>query len=257
MENKTVASQSVNLNVYHAGPASPHNVVFLHGDSGAATQWFSVMEDLADAHSVTVFDQRGHGSSSPATNGDYSYEIRADDLQAVVASLDSQSTILVAHSGSAGVALEYAKTHADSLRGIYFLDPAANPQSLPEDMRQGFMSSIQSENGLAVVQGYFTSIAGPNPETITAVTGDAARVTPDARVGFARALMEWKPEVAMTHWTGPTFMAITPANDTPAAIRHLCERVEYGLLSTEGHWPQLDTPETVAQSIRSFINGLL
>lgn len=256
MENKTVINQSVNLNVYHTGPASTYNVVFLHGDSGAATQWFTVMEDLADIHSVAVFDQRGHGSSSPAASGDYGYEIRADDLQAVIASLGSQPIILVAHSGSAGVALEYAKTHAESLRGIYFLDPASDPRVMPEDMRQGLMSAIRSENGLDVVQGYYVSIAGQNPETIATVTGDAAKVAPDARIGFAQALIDWNPEVAMSHWTGPTFMAITSANDTPAAIRHLAETVEYDLLSTEGHWAQLDTPEIVAQSIRSFINGL-
>ena len=85
MENKIVTNQSVNLKVYHTGPESADNVVLLHGDSGAATQWFTVMADLAKTHSVTVFDQRGHGLSSPATNGDYSYEVRADDLQAVVA----------------------------------------------------------------------------------------------------------------------------------------------------------------------------
>ena len=256
MENKIVINKSVNLNVYHTGPTSAYNVVFLHGDSGAAAQWFKVMEDLADLHSVVVFDQRGHGSSSPATSGDYGYETRADDLQAVIASLGSQPIILVAHSGSAGVALEYAKTHAESLRGIYFLDPASDPRAMPEDMRQGLLGSIRSENGLDVVQGYFASIAGQNPETIATVSGDAAKVAPDARIGFVQALMDWNPEVAMSHWAGSTFMAITAANDTPAAIRHLGETVEYDLLSTEGHWPQLDTPEIVAQSIRSFINGL-
>jgi pimeloyl-ACP methyl ester carboxylesterase len=256
MENKIVINQSVKLSVYHTGPASTYNVVFLHGDSGAAAQWFTVMEDLADTHSVTVFDQRGHGSSSPAPSGDYSYEIRADDLRAVTATLSSQPIILVAHSGSAGVALEYAKTHAESLRGIYFLDPASDPRAMPEDMRQGFMGAIQSENGLDVVQGYFASIAGQKSETIATVTSDAAKVATDARIGFAQAMFDWNPEVAMSHWTGPTFMAITSANDTPAAIRHLGETVEYDLLTTEGHWPQLDTPEIVAQSIRSFIDGL-
>jgi pimeloyl-ACP methyl ester carboxylesterase len=256
MENKIVINQSVNLIVYHTGPASTYNVVFLHGDSGAATQWFTVMEDLTDIHSVTAFDQRGHGSSSPATSGDYGYEIRADDLQAVIASLGSQPIILVAHSGSAGVVLEYARTKPESLRGIYFLDPASDPRAMPEDMRQELMGAIRSENGLDVVQGYYASIAGQRPETIATVTGDAAKVAPDARIGFAQALIDWKPEVAMSHWTGPTFMAITSANDTPAAIRCLSKTVESELLSTEGHWAQLDTPEIIAQSIRSFINGL-
>ncbi len=256
MENKIVTTQAVSLNVYHTGPASAYNVVFLHADNGAATQWFTVMKDLADMHSVTVFDQRGHGLSSPAANGNYSYEIRAADLQAVIASLDSRPTILVAHSGSAGVALEYAKTHAKSLRGIYFLDPASDPRVMPEDMRQGFMNAIRSENGLDVVQSYYVSIAGQNPETIATVTSDAAKVAPEARIGFAQALMNWNPEAAMSHWTGPTFMAITSANDTPAAIRHLGETIEYDLLSTDGHWTQLDRPESVAQSIRSFIEGL-
>ncbi|MVO18690.1 alpha/beta fold hydrolase [Parasedimentitalea huanghaiensis] len=256
IENKIVINQSANLSVYLTGPKSTHNVVFLHGDNAAATQWFAVMEDLADIHSVTVFDQRGHGSSSPATSGGYDYEIRADDLQAVVASLGPQPVILVAHSGSAGVALEYAKTHAASLSGIYFLDPASDPRAMPDDMRQGVMDAIRSENGLGIVQGYFTSIAGQNPKTIEIVTNDAAKVVRDARIGVAQALFDWNPDIAMSHWAGPTFMAITSVNDTPAAIRLLSETVEYNILSTEGHWPHLDTPEIVAQSIRSFIDSL-
>ncbi len=256
METKNVVNQSVSLSVFHTGPASGTNVIFLHSDSGAAAQWFRVMDDLADEHPVAAFDQRGHGSSSPAANGDYIYEIRAADLQAVVASFGSRQTILVAHSGSAGVALEYARTHAGSLRGIYFLDPASDPRSIPEDMRQGFLGAIESESGLEAVQGYLASIAGQNPMTIETVTGDAAMVAPDARFEFAQALMNWNAEAAMSHWTGPAFMAITPANDTPASIRHFGETVEYSILPAEGHWAQLDTPESVAQSIRTFINGL-
>ena len=256
IETEIVINQSANLSIYRAGPETTHNVVFLHSDSGAATQWFSVMENLADTHSVVAFDQRGHGSSSPSESGDYSYEARAEDLQKVIASLGSQSVVLVAHSGSAGAALKYAEANADSLRGIYFLDPASDPRAMPEEMRQGFLDAIRSENGLDAVQGYFASIAGQNPETITTVTSDAAKVAPDARIGFAQALMDWDPEIAMSYWTGPTFMAITSANDTPASIRHLNETVEYELLSTEGHWAQLDAPEIVARSIRSFIDSL-
>lgn len=244
------------LRVYQAGADSADALVFVHGDSGRASQWFAVMARLADDYRVIGYDQRGHGASSPGAGGDYDYPARARDLASVIEAGGLSEVVLVAHSAGAGVALQYAAEHGDSVRAVYLLDPATDPRAMPQEMRQGFLGALASPEALEAVQGYYASIAGGDGAVIATVQADAAGVTAEARLGVATALLDWDPETVLAGWDGPLHMLVTPANDNPASIRHLRANVSYELAETEGHWPQLSTPDMVAASIRSFLTGL-
>jgi pimeloyl-ACP methyl ester carboxylesterase len=253
MEQKIIKNGALGLQVYQDGREDAVPLVFLHGDSGAAAQWFSVMALLSQSYRTLAFDQRGHGASSTAKEGAYGYPARANDLHTVILNSGLGAVVLVAHSGAAGLALEYARTHPERVSGIFLLDPATDPSAMPDDMRAEFRTAIRSENVLGLVQGYYTSIAGQNPETIATVVADVARTAPGAMVGVAETLLDWDPQAAMAAWEGPLKMVMTPANDNPASLRHFDKNMAFELLTAEGHWPHLDNPTMISESINAFM----
>lgn len=256
MEKHRITNGNLSLQVYQDGPAEAVPLVFIHGDSGAAAQWFPVMSLLFGKYRTVAFDQRGHGASSASDEDAYGYTSRADDLRAIMMDGQYDRVVLIAHSGSAGMALDYSGQHGDTVAGILLLDPATDPRALPDDMRQGFRAAVRSNERLNAIQGYYASIAGQNPETVATVLADAAQAAPAAQIGVAEALLDWDPQTAIANWDGPMRMVITPPNDNPASLRHLAKNATYEVLSSEGHWPHLDDPTIIAQAIESFVDAL-
>ncbi len=234
---------------YSVGEAGVMPIVFLHGDSARASQWNPVMQVLGTGYS---FDFSGHGASEPHGAGDYSFAARAADLQAVVAAYELERFVIVAHSGSVGTALEYAGAHGDQVAGVMLVDPATDPRQMPAEIRDGFMAAIAGPDGAEAVKGYYASIGGSNREVIAQIQADADVVDPDARLGFAQALINWNPEVALAGYSGPLEILITPANDNPAAIHHFT-KITPTMVPDTGHWVHLDAPEVVADAVKGFI----
>jgi pimeloyl-ACP methyl ester carboxylesterase len=74
--------------------------------------WAETMVGLNDAGMRTVaYDRRGHGFSSDS--GEIDYDLLANDLATVIATLDLHDVTLVAHSGASGEAIRYLSRHGD------------------------------------------------------------------------------------------------------------------------------------------------
>lgn len=245
-----------NVAVYKTAQKSKTNILFLHGDSGRASQWADVMNIVGDAHSTISFDFRGHGNSEPATDNDYSLSGRTQDIELVADEHIMQPFILVAHSGGGAVALEYAALHPNKVKGILLIEPATDSRGMPEDMKQGFMGALSSPAALETIQGYYASISGGDPAVIAQIQDDAAVVNKDARFGVAEALLNWNPEPALNAITYPVEMHVIEANDNPAALYHLNPAIKHHLLTNIGHWVQLDAPELIASIVLDFANRL-
>ena len=248
--NMIISGPENQIATYKTGRTGDMPIIFLHGDSGRASQWDPVMQLLDTGIS---FDFSGHGASEPHGAGDYSFKARAADMQAVVTAHSLDQFVIVAHSGSVGVAFEYAGAHADQVAGILLIDPATDARQMPAEMRQGFLDALSGPDAAEAVKGYYASIAGSNPTVIAQVQADADVVHPDARIGIATTLLSWNPEDAVAHYDGPVEVMITPFNDNPAAIYHLMNGVTPTVISDTGHWIQLDAPEVIADAVKDFI----
>ena len=256
METRIIDGTQGKIAKYQGGNVAGETIVFVHGDSARASQWDGVMKIVGKHHRVVAFDAAGHGASEPAREGDYSFSARANDLGKIVQAYNITSMVLVAHSGSVGTALEFASDNQDKVRAIFLLDPATDPRAMHKDISTGFLEALQSPVALDAIKGYYASIAGDNPKIIAQVVGDATQADPAARYGVAEALVNWNPQVALDKWDGPITALITSANDNPAALYHLKADMGHVLVSTKGHWPQLDARDEVAAAITATINQL-
>ena len=107
------------------GPA----VVGLHGLT--ATRRYVLMGSRALERSgrrVVLYDARGHGASSPAPGGDYSFEAQAADLAAVIASLDAGPVVLIGASMGAHCAIALTLAQPQLVAGLAVVTPAFDPE---------------------------------------------------------------------------------------------------------------------------------
>lgn len=256
MQQTKIPGPQGELFVEQAGRGAGLSVLFLHADSGRAAQWREVAQQLAKERRTVAFDFRGSGESAPARDGEYSYSARADDVGSVLDALGLNQVVIVAHSGGAAVALEYAARHAGRVAGLLLVDPPTDPRALPQQVRDGFVRDLAGPRSLQVQQDYYRTIVGENPATRERVLADCASVSPAARAGAGLALANWDPEPALSSWHGRTLVLVTPANDNEHALYRLRAGLPHRVVSGAGHWIQLDQPQVVEQAIREFLAGL-
>lgn len=241
----------------YASQAKPNiPLVFLHSDSGRASQWADVMQLLESQYQTIGFDFVGHGNSEPNAQVNYGIKARASDLAGVVDGLKIEPFILVVHSGSVAVALEYAANNADNVKGLLLIEAATDPRGMPENMKQGFVAALNSPAAAETIQGYYASIAGGDPAIIAQVQDDAAIVNDQARRDVAIALLDWNPETSINAYIGDIEMHLIAANDHPGALYHLNPNIEHHLLTESGHWVQLNAPQKIADIVNVFASKL-
>ena len=104
-------------------------VVLLHGLT--ATRRYVVMGSRTlerEDHRVIAYDARAHGRSSPAADGDYSYDALAGDLRAVLDGAGIERAVLAGASMGAHTIAAFALAHPERLGGMVLITPAFDPE---------------------------------------------------------------------------------------------------------------------------------
>ena len=114
------SSDSVLLHVEDGGPHAAHPIVLLHALPSGARWLDRIADALREQRRTVVYDLRGFGTSTPATNGDYSMDAHVRDLAAVISALHLKRPILIGATEGALVALAYAAQHADEVGGVFY-----------------------------------------------------------------------------------------------------------------------------------------
>lgn len=241
------------LAVYERGDGPGLPVLFLHADSGTADQWAEMLDRIGAGRAVLALDSRGSGESAEAADGDYSYEGRAADIDAVAKARNLPHFVIVAHSGSGAAALLYAGRNPNRVAGVFLLDPATDPRSLPGEIRDGMIAGLAGAHSLDFQKQFYATIAGGNEKVVSRVLADCEKVVPAARLGFGKAFADWNPEPDLDAWKGPIFILASEASDTPAALYRLRPAIPHRIVKGTGHWLQLDAPDIVADAINRFV----
>lgn len=110
-----------------------------------------------------AYDRRGHGRSTDP--GGMGYDALADDLEAVLRTLELEGVTIVAHSGAGGEAIRHAARHGSGRVGQLVLVGATgpcmrrrpdNPLGLPEEAVRAAMARLRDD-----LPGWIDDNAGP------------------------------------------------------------------------------------------------
>lgn len=113
------------------GTAGLTPLLCLHGITQTAHSWDEVAPVLARRHHVRALDQRGHGDSSWAPDGDYRIETQSRDIETFLTQLDAMPAVVVALSLGGLNAMTMAARAPDLVRALVVVDVA------PEVERRG------------------------------------------------------------------------------------------------------------------------
>ena len=106
------------------GTAGRPPLVCLHGITQTAHSWDEVAPVLARTHHVRALDQRGHGDSSWASDGDYRIATQNRDVEAFIGSVVAAPTVLVALSMGGLNAMTLAARVPELVRALVVVDIA-------------------------------------------------------------------------------------------------------------------------------------
>lgn len=103
----------------HAGPPGRHEgpaaeVVLVHAFAQTGRAWHEQVVGLSDRYRLVTYDQPGHGRSSAPSSGEYSLDLLADALAAVIEHATDMARgrlVLVGHSLGGMTALAFARRH--------------------------------------------------------------------------------------------------------------------------------------------------
>ncbi len=169
-------------------------VVFLHGITGHARSWDDEARTLSGRYHVLALDQRGHGDSDPAPDGDYTVATMAGDLHGFVGGLGLPRVSLVGLSMGGRVAIAYAAAHPGSVQHLVVVD--IGPDIAPAGRARVVTMMADSPERFASADEVFASARRANPRyresLLRARIRHAVRPLPDGGVTwkYDRALRE-------------------------------------------------------------------
>jgi esterase len=120
----TLSLRGLQLHHVEWGPPSALPLVLLHGITGHARTWDTLATALATDWRVLALDQRGHGDSAPAPDGDYGVGAMADDLGAFADALGLRTFTLLGLSMGGRVAMGFAGAHPQRVERLVIVDIA-------------------------------------------------------------------------------------------------------------------------------------
>jgi pimeloyl-ACP methyl ester carboxylesterase len=130
-ETRVRSFDGTELAVNTVGPKGAATLIFAHGFSIDMTAWHYQWKRFSKEYRCVLYDQRGHGLSAPAANGDYSLDALGHDLQAV---LDAEAprgpVALIGHSMGGMAIMAFAGLHpqefGDRIRAVVLANTAAS-----------------------------------------------------------------------------------------------------------------------------------
>ncbi len=250
-------------------------MLLLHGYAQTCHSWDFVALATCDRFRVLSLDQRGHGDSDWAPDGDYSPDAYRTDLHAVSEALDLRDFVLMGLSMGGRNAISYAAEHSDRVRALVVVDSAPVMERAGTERMRRF---VQGDDELDSVDDFVKRVQEYNPlRPASQIRGsivhnlkqlpngrwtwkyDKALRSPDRKLpGKDYADLLWKQVDSLDL---PTLVVRGGESDMIAlkTADELHRRIRNSSLATverAGHLVMGDNPSGFEAAVRAFIAGL-
>jgi len=237
-------------------------LVFLHYWGGTARTWKLVVAALPTDLRAVALDARGWGRSDHPGHG-YDIATMANDVEAVIASLELNSYVLVGHSMGGKVAQLLASRRPSGLAGLVLVAPSpAKGKYLPEPERDGMAGAYATPDSVAwTIDNVLTERVLPqsfrDQVIADSLAGDAA-----AKAFWPTTAVSEDVSTDLAHINAPV-LVIGGEKDKVDGVDMLRSVVLPSLAGASmhiipgaGHLIPLEAPHEVAELIVEFINPL-
>jgi pimeloyl-ACP methyl ester carboxylesterase len=246
------------------GPA----VLLIMGATGVGGVFDAIADSLADEFTVITYDRRGNGRSPrPAGWAMTSAEEQADDAAALLDALDLAPAAVFGTSSGGIFALCLLIRHPRSVRGAILHEPALIALfDSPADVRSTIGNLVQE--GMAsggpreALERFVRFVAGDaNWKRLGASLRDRMLKSAETYFGVEMGRFDgFLPDDAALATIDAPVQVIVSESSYPffaQAATRLAERLGSHAVRTPGtHFPYLDQPLDLVQTIRPFLRGI-
>ena len=158
--DKSAQVAGMNFHYLEWGDSSNPTILMLHGNSQQSHSWDFVSLALSEQFHLIVLDQRGHGDSDWASDGDYSVEAQQKDIDGFVQAVGLDGFTLMGHSMGGRNSYVWASRHPGALKALIIVDTGPQTQrtganriqqfkELPDELDtfEEFVSRVQEYTG--------------------------------------------------------------------------------------------------------------
>ena len=241
-------------------------VLFVHGFPLDRTLWRPVTATLTRWRRVAP-DLRGFGQSG-MPEGDCTISAYADDLAALLDTLDAGRTVVTGHSMGGYVAFEMWRRHPDRVRALVLMNTrAVADDDEARDRRNAMITKVRRDGTGAVVDDMTPRLLAVATRTTQprVVEGVRAMILASSPEGAAQALaaMRDRPDARplLGTITVPTLVVagrddqIVPAAES-RAMAHAIPGAHLAVIPDAGHLAALEQPLHVSRIMGEFLEGL-
>ncbi len=226
------------------------NIIFLNGFRMQFKTWDQVYPAFTSSNSAVLFNRRGVGKSSKATESQDGYTV-INEMHSLFFSLKlNPPYIFVAHSLGGLFAHLYACVYPNEVAGIVFVE-SPHPEEVTEQKAitpPFFISSINS--GLKAIETLFHKFKYSEDEQIDETIGQIknAGQFPDIPIAVVSGTMKmpFVPEKA--------FQIHQQYQDK---LLRLSSKSKHYICKESGHFPQITEPTKVISAIQDILSQTL
>jgi esterase len=249
-------------------------MILLHGQTNSAHAWdFTALAFHDDFH-VIALDQRGHGDSAWAVDGDYTLNTQLPDFEHFVDALELEDIYLVGFSMGGRIAMVYASMHPDKLRALAIIE--MSPKMERREGRNTFAAWQLLPKDTDSFEEYVNAAHELNPRrTLTQLRGSLShqlREFPNGKWSW-----KWDPVLRSTDvsgWSDDRLWEIVPQIRTPmllvrgAESGFVSDETEYRMTQSlpamksvmipgAGHMVPGDRPVQLQTELKDFLHPLM
>ena len=135
----TLSLRGLNFHYLDWGTAGKPPFVLLHGGAQTAHSWDDFAPVVRADYHVYALDQRGHGDSDWAADGDYTRHTQAEDVAAFVAERGIAPHLLAGLSMGGINAITYTARYPERVRALIIVDVGPEIEHKGQENIQGFV----------------------------------------------------------------------------------------------------------------------
>ena len=275
-QDKFVTANGMRFHYLEWGSAANPPMLLLHGFAQTCHSWDFVALGFSDDYRVIVLDQRGHGDSDWAADGDYSPETQQNDISAVVSEIGLEDFTLMGLSMGGRNSFTYAANNPDRVRALVIVD--AGPQNMQQGT-QNIRNFVQQDDELDSVDAFVERVLKYNPrrpaEQIRGSIMHNLKQLPngkwtwkyDKRLRRPGRRMGSDPETEKRLWgylealQCPTLLVRGGASDiiamdTADKMRNVIPNSQMATIEGAGHLVMGDSPAGFQRAVTEFLAGL-
>lgn len=234
-------------------------VILLHGFPLNHTIWMPVVERLQSHARVITPDLRGHGKS-PATDGDYSMRLMAEDIHALMNRLDISKAVLVGHSMAGYASLAFARAYPGRLAGLAMVASQAEADS-PEKRQARYITAEEvGRKGVRRVAKSMLPKLTPRKELAADLLEIMLKTPKTGVVGALKGMgerpdaLEWLAEIEVPVVVIAGEQDVIIPMERARTMAQILRRGWLVEIPEAAHMPMLEAPQAVADAIRQLVN---